>query len=238
MRHWTAAALLACASLLLAPPPAEAQGRRGRWRERLEEKRAEREAAREGEQEPAEGQGAEEAATGKKARAVHGGKLVSAAGHVFEVVLLEKEIRVYATREGQPVELKGASAKVTIGVVRRELGRRANHQSSSASLRYVGKSKTKGRLRGFLSGSHALGKADRQAIKLELTLSRVPKVKGSVQFEVSGVGVSPQVIYHCVPCKEQGKTRRALDPGECPKCEATLAPERREADERGAFRGR
>ena len=232
MRHLTIALALACAGSLLAPTPAAAQGRR--WRERLEEKRAERKAARE-ERQGAQGEGGAKA---NKARAVHGGKLVSAAGHVFEVVLLEQEIRVYATREGKPVELKGASAKVTIGVVRRELGRRANHQSSSSSLRYVGKSKTKGRLRGFLSGSHALGKADRQAIKLELTLSRVPKVKGSVQFEVSGVGVSPQVIYHCVPCKEQGKTRRALDPGECPKCEATLAPERREADERGAFRGR
>ena len=235
MRHLTAAAVLACAGLLLAPAPAEAQGRR--LRDRIKEERAKRRADREEAKEGAE-DAKDSGKKTKKARAVHGGKLVSAAGHVFEVVLLENEIRVYANREGEPVELKGSSAKVTIGVVRRDRGRRANHQSSSASLRYVGKSKTKGRLRGFLSGSHKLGQADRQAIKLDITISRVPKVKGAVQFEVSGVGVSPQVIYHCPACKEQGKTRRALDPGECPKCEATLEKEPIEQGKRGSFRGR
>lgn len=205
--------LLALGASLLLAAPAEAQGRlRKRLREAQRDRKADRESGE---------------AKKKKAQAVHGGKIVEAAGHAFEVVLLESEIRVYATREGEPVELKGATAKVGIGVIRRDLGKRANHQGSSAKLRYVGVSAKKGRLRGFLSGAHKLGKADRQAIKLEVTISRVPKVKGSVSFEVSGVGTSALVTYACATCNEGAKTpRRYFDPGKCPECkEADLARE-------------
>tara|TARA_R110002072_G_scaffold3039_1_gene22906 strand:+ start:247 stop:945 length:699 start_codon:yes stop_codon:yes gene_type:complete len=210
--------LVALSAVLLLAPSAEAQG--GRLRKRLREAKQDKRAEKAAEKD-------EEGAAKKKQVAVHGGKLVEASGHVFEVVLLEKEIRVYATRGGEPVELKGATARVGIGVVRRDVGKRANHQGSSTTLRYVGVSAKKGRLRGFLSGEHKLGKADRQAIKLEITLSRVPKVKGIVSFEVSGVGTSALVTYACATCNEGAKTpRRFFDPGKCPQCkEAELARE-------------
>jgi hypothetical protein len=210
----TSSLIAICGCLLLAPS-AEAQG--GRLRKRLRDARKDQRA----ENKDAKASGK------KKPVAVHGGKIVEASGHAFEVVLLEKEIRVYATRDGKPVELKGATARVGIGVVRRDKGKRANHQGSSAKLRYVGVSAKKGRLRGFLSGGHKLGKADRQAIKLEITVSRVPKVKGSVSFEVSGVGTSSLVTYACSGCNQDRKTpRRYFDPGKCPECkEADLTKE-------------
>jgi len=221
--------LVALSAALLLAPSAEAQG--GRLRKRLRDARKDKRAEKK--EDRAEGDAAK-----KKQVAVHGGKLVESAGHTFEVVLLEKEIRVYATRDGKPVELKGATARVGIGVVRKDVGKRANHQGSSTKLRYVGVSAKKGRLRGFLSGSHKLGKADRQAIKLEITVSRVPKVKGSVSLEVSGVGTSALVTYACASCNEGAKTpRRYFDPGKCPQCkEAELA---REGDkERPGWRNR
>lgn len=207
--------LIALSACLLLAPSAEAQG--GRLRKRLRDARKDRQAENKEDRDSGK----------KKAVAVHGGKIVEAAGHAFEVVLLESEIRVYATREGKPVELKGATAQVGIGVIRRDRGKRANHQGSSAKLRYYGVSAKKGRLRGFLSGGHKLGKADRQAIKLEITISRVPKVKGSVSFEVSGAGTSALVTYACSACNEGAKTpRRYFDPGKCPQCKkAELAKE-------------
>lgn len=200
---------LALGSLLLATP-AEAQGRR--LRKRLRD---------------AKQQETDKKADKKKQVAVHGGKLVESSGYVFEVVLFEKEIRLYATREGKPVELKGGSARVMIGIVRRDLGKRANHQSSSTTLRYVKISSKKGRLRGYLGGGHKLGKADRQAIRLEITVSRVPKVKGTLSLEVSGVGSSALVTYACESCNEGAKKpRRFFDPGTCPQCKkAELARE-------------
>lgn len=210
--------LVALSSALLLAPSAEAQG--GRLRKRIRDANKDRRAEKKEDADSGK-------AKAKKPVAVHGGKLVSAAAHVFEVVLLEKEIRVYATREGKPVELKGASARVTIGVVRRDRGKRANHQSSSTTLRYAGVSAKKGRLRGFLSGSHKLGQADRQAITLEITISKVPKVKESVPLKISGVGSSALVTYACSACNEGAKKpRRYFDPGTCPQCKkAELAKE-------------
>jgi hypothetical protein len=207
---------LALASLMLATP-AQAQGRR--LRERLRERAKQKEKAdAEADKKPDE-KADKKADKKKKQVAVHGGKLVESTGHVFEVVLLESEIRIYATRAGKPAELKGANARIKIGIVRRDVGKRANHQGSSATLRYVKINSKKGRLRGYLGGGHKLGKADRQAIKLEIAISGVPKVKGTVRFEVGGVGTSALVTYACEACNEGAKKpRRFFDPGKCPGC--------------------
>jgi hypothetical protein len=227
-------ATITAALLFLGTAPAEAQGRREKLRERWKKAREDRQKDK-----ASDKASDKKGKDSKKAKAVHGGKLVSSAGHQFEVVLLEKEIRIYATREGKPVELKGATAKINIAIVRRDVGKRRNRQGSTAKLGYVGKSSKRGRLRGYLSGSHNLGKSDRQALKMEITISRVPKVKGAVSFEVSGVGASTQVTYRCDTCSTEKKKRLFLDPGTCPTCKNELEREALpEGERKGAFRGK
>lgn len=188
---------------LLALTPAEAQsGRlRERWRKRIKERNT---------------------AKAKKRQNVHGGKLATANGYTFEVVLAEKTIRIYVLREGKPFTTKKLRGKVAIGIVRRNLGRRGNHQTSSAKLSAVGTSKKRGRLRSYLQGKHKLGKADRQGMRLDVTITNLPKTKTKTEFRVSFTGLSPTVRYRCPSaCK---KVPAFLDPGKCPKCSGKLKP--------------
>jgi hypothetical protein len=161
------------------------------------------------------------------ARPVHGGKLAREAGRVFEVVVTENDVRVYVTDEkGEPLSAKGYAGKVAIGIVRRDQGlpRRANHQGMSAKLGYMGKSKSKGRLRSFLKAKHSLGKADRQALRVDVTLDKLPKHEGGVELRVQLTGTARELTYTCpTGCNKKGNF---LDPGTCPKCKETLRPDR------------
>lgn len=161
--------------------------------------------------------------------AVHGGKLVREGGFVFELVLDAESLRIYITDEkGEPVSARGFAGKVNIAMVRRQSMKGANHQSTSKKLGYLGKSKKKGRLRSCLATSHPLGKTDRQRVRIDVTLTKVPGRKGPLEFRAEASGSSKPVAYKCPNgCAKGGSF---IDPGECPKCEKSLEREGAERD--------
>jgi hypothetical protein len=176
--------------------------------------------------------------------APHGGQTYSTPTAVFEVVLTEDTIRVYATdpATGEAISTRGLRGQLDIGAIRlqRQGDRtRRNHQASSATLRYVAASSRQGRLRDHLAAAHGLNNdsEEREVLSARLavtvTLQGQSRDQGSVEFEVGFNRLSPARTYSCA-CHD----RAYEDPGRCPECNDDLHGDEAEGDAADTDAGR
>lgn len=149
----------------------------------------------------------------------HGGRTTRTASHVFETVLGPTWVHVYVSdRTGQPLSLQGIEGDGTLVVVRRT-GGVPNRQSRQGRLLRVAADPRQGRARDYLEMAHQVGNEDPGSYELEAEIRGLSgEEHGRAQFSVTW-STAPAIVEYVCPAT---CAIAVVDPGECPRCEATL----------------